>query len=58
MVGASVETLKKALGEAENEWHELRSSLAAHQLSRVRKVREVKKTIARIKTILHQKTKV
>lgn len=52
---ASPEALKKALHEAEDELRSMRSALSAHQLAQVRKVRVVKKTIARIKTILCQK---
>lgn len=52
---ASSEALKKALQEAEDELRSLRSSLAAHQLTQVRKVRAVKKRVARIKTFLCQK---
>jgi ribosomal protein L29 len=52
---ASAEALKKALQAAEDELRSMRSALAAHQLAQVRKVRAVKKTIARIKTFLRQK---
>jgi ribosomal protein L29 len=52
---ASPEVLKKALQEAEGELRSMRSAISANQFSQVRKVREVKKTIARIKTFLNQK---
>lgn len=52
---ASGEALKKALQESEDELRSLRSALSAHQLAQVRKVRAVKKRIARIKTFLCQK---
>ncbi|MFH1088836.1 MAG: 50S ribosomal protein L29 [Candidatus Uhrbacteria bacterium] len=52
---ASPEVLKKTLQEAEGELRSMRSAISANQFSQVRKVREVKKTIARIKTFLNQK---
>ncbi|HBR80482.1 MAG: 50S ribosomal protein L29 [Candidatus Uhrbacteria bacterium GW2011_GWE2_45_35] len=55
---ASLEALKKMLAEAESELRSMYSALSVHQLSQVRKVREVKKRIARIKTFLRQKTTV
>ena len=53
---ASPEALKKMLSETEAELRGMRNSLAVHQLTQVRKVREAKKQIARIKTFLRQKT--
>jgi len=58
MMNASAETLKKVLQEAEHELRTLRSDISAHQLSQVRKVRETRHLIARLKTFLQQKTKV
>ena len=55
---ASPEALKKVLQEAEDELRSMRSALASHQLAQVRKVRLVKKNIARIKTFLSQKLSV
>jgi len=52
---ASPEVLKKALQEAEGELRAMHSALSSNQFSQVRKIREVKKTIARIKTFLNQK---
>ncbi|MFH1253339.1 MAG: 50S ribosomal protein L29 [Candidatus Uhrbacteria bacterium] len=52
MQKASFEALNKALQEAKDEKRSLCSALSAHQLSQVRKIREVRKTIARAKTFL------
>lgn len=55
MKNASLEALKKFLQEAEGELRSMHSALSSHQLAQVRKIRVVKKTIARIKTLIHQK---
>jgi len=52
---ASPEALNKKLAEVEGELRSMRSALSTHQLSQVRKIREAKKLVARIKTILRQK---
>lgn len=51
----SVADLEKLLGETQEVLRDLRFKLAANQLSQVRKVREAKKLIARINTLLRAK---
>jgi len=55
MKNASPEALRKELDEALAQLRGLRSQLSAHQLARVREVREVRRQIARLKTLLRQK---
>ena len=47
--------LEKELGELKNELFKLRFSLAAHGLDNPMKIKEVKKDIARINTVLRQR---
>ncbi len=47
--------LEKELGELKNELFKLRFSLATNGLDNPMKIKEVKKDIARIKTILRQR---
>ena len=47
--------LEKELGELKSELFKLRFSLAANGLDNPMKIKEVKKDIARIKTILRQR---
>ena len=47
--------LEKELGELKNELFKLRFSLATHGLDNPMKIREVRKDIARIKTVLRQR---
>ncbi len=51
----SDESLTKLLKEAQERLQELRFELSANQLKDVREVREVRRTIARIRTILKEK---
>ncbi len=51
---ATAEALNKARREAQDELRSLRAAMSSHQLSKVRKIRSIKKTIARIKTFLNQ----
>ena len=47
--------LEKELGELKNELFKLRFSLATNGLDKPMKIKEVKKDIARIKTVLRQR---
>ena len=47
--------LEKELGELKNELFKLRFSLATNGLDNPMKIREVRKDIARIKTVLRQR---
>ena len=47
--------LEKELGELKNELFKLRFSLATNGLENPMKIKEVKKDIARVKTILRQR---
>ena len=47
--------LEKELGELKNELFKLRFSLATHGLDNPMKIKEVKKDIARINTVLRQR---
>ena len=47
--------LEKELGELKNELFKLRFSLATNGLDNPMKIKEVKKDIARIKTVLRQR---
>ena len=47
--------LEKELGELKNELFKLRFSLATHGLDNPMKIKEVRKDIARIKTVLRQR---
>ena len=47
--------LEKELGELKNELFKLRFSLATNGLDNPMKIREVKKDIARIKTVLRER---
>ena len=47
--------LEKELGELKNELFKLRFSLATNGLDNLMKIKEVKKDIARIKTVLRQR---
>ncbi len=47
--------LEKELGELKNELFKLRFSLATHGLDNPMKIKEVKKDIARIKTVLRER---
>ncbi|MBQ6992365.1 MAG: 50S ribosomal protein L29 [Clostridia bacterium] len=47
--------LEKELGELKTELFKLRFSLAAHGLENPMKIKEVKKDIARINTVLRQR---
>ena len=47
--------LEKELGELEKELFKLKFSLATHSLTNSKKIKEVKKDIARIKTILNER---
>ena len=51
----SLASLKRSLEEAERRLQELRFQLSSNQLSQVRGVREARRQIARIKTILREK---
>ena len=51
-----VEALKRNLQEARNRLHELRFKVSANQLKDVREIRETKQAIARILTILKEKS--
>jgi ribosomal protein L29 len=52
---STAEALKKSLKETEAGLRDLRSQLASHQLTDVRKVRKMRRRIAQIKTIISQK---
>ncbi len=56
MKTATTEALKQALGEAQGHLRTLRSQLSAGQLTRVRQVRVLRQKIARLKTVLRQKS--
>ena len=51
----SSEDLEKEVGELKSELFKLRFSLAANGLENPMKIKEVKKDIARIKTVLRQR---
>ncbi|MCL2383244.1 MAG: 50S ribosomal protein L29 [Oscillospiraceae bacterium] len=51
----SSEDLEKEIGELKSELFKLRFSLAANGLENPMKIKEVKKDIARIKTVLRQR---
>ena len=53
----SPESLEKALADAKKELFNLRFQNATHQLTNTAKIKEVRKNIARIQTVLAQKTK-
>ena len=51
----SVEELNQKLAESKEELFNLRFQLAINQLDNPKKIADVKKTIARIKTIIHER---
>ena len=51
----SVQELNDKLGECKEELFNLRFQLAINQLDNPKKISDVKKTIARIKTIIHER---
>ncbi len=51
----SVEELNQKLAECKEELFNLRFQLAINQLDNPKKISDVKKTIARIKTIIHER---
>jgi len=51
----SVEELNQKLAESKEELFNLRFQLAINQLDNPKQIAEVKKTIARIKTIIHER---
>lgn len=48
------EALARELSEAEVSLREMRFQIASHQLKQVRSVREVRKTIARLRLVLRE----
>ncbi len=52
---AAPEALARSLEEARTHLRSLHNQLSSHQLTKVREVREARKQIARIKTLLQQK---
>ena len=51
----STQELNDKLGECKEELFNLRFQLAINQLDNPKKISDVKKTIARIKTIIHER---
>ncbi len=51
----SKEAIQKSLAEAEQEFREMRFSLASHQMKQVHKVRDLRANIARMHMVLREK---
>ncbi len=52
----TVEALRHSWKEAENRLHALRFKLSSNQLKHVRDVREIRAEIARLKTLIREKS--